>query len=295
MTPAPSVTVIIPTYNSRGTLRLALETVRRQAYRDFEVWVVGDGCTDDSENVVASFADGRFHWINLPTNSGTPSRPRNEGLSRAKGRYIAYLGHDDLWFPWHLAGLVGHIERSGCDFVHSLGAAIAPEGAVSFFSLPESLGIRHGGYSPSNWLHRRELVDVIGPWSLKTLVSDDLEFLKRVWKHRTKIGFTREFSVLKFPSAFWKMYSLAGDFPQAKYVSAMERDPAALLRELLEEFVSRLSRQGGVAGKKGRLAETARGVLRYLLRLYGYDHWPLNRLSYGRYRRRAGLPPKAKK
>jgi len=295
MTRPPSVTVIIPTYNSSGTLKLALESVRLQNYHDYEVWVVGDGCTDDSESAVASIGDDGFQWLNLPTNSGTPSRPRNEGLSRAKGRYIAYLGHDDLWFPWHLEGLVRFIEGSGCDFVHSLGAAIAPEGAVSFFSLPESLGIRHGGYSPSNWLHQRSLVDAIGPWSERTLVSDDLEFLQRVWKHRAKIGFHRELSVLKFPSAYWKMYSLSTDFPQAKYVNAMTRDTTALRDEMLLEFASQLSRQGGAWGKTSRFSETAHGLARYLLRLYGYHRWPLNRLSYKRYRRRAGLPPKGKR
>ncbi|OGD22003.1 MAG: hypothetical protein A2W03_07050 [Candidatus Aminicenantes bacterium RBG_16_63_16] len=295
MNPPPSVTVIIPTYNSCGTLKLTLETVRRQSFQDYEAWVVGDGCTDDSERAVASLGDSRFQWLNLPENSGTPSRPRNEGLSRAKGRYIAYLGHDDLWFPWHLEGLAGYIEDSGCDFVYSLGAAMAPEGAVGFFSLPESLGIRHGGCSPSNWLHRRALVDAIGPWSLKTRVFDDLEFLERVWKKKAKTGFHREFSVLKFPSVLWKMYSLRGKFPQAKYVSAMKSDATALRRELLEGFASQVSKQGGAAGKTSRFAETAHGLVRYVLRLYGYQRWPLNRLSYKRFRRRAGLPPKAKR
>jgi glycosyltransferase involved in cell wall biosynthesis len=292
MTSPPAVTVIIPTYNSRGTLRLALETVRRQNYEDFEVWVVGDGCTDDSGSAVAALGDERFHWLNLPANSGTPSRPRNEGLGRAKGQYVAYLGHDDLWFPWHLEGLVGCVEDSGFDFVHSLGAAIAPEGAVGFFSLPERLGIRHGACSPTNWLHRRSLIDAIGPWSEKTLVSDDLEFLRRVWKHKAKIGFHRELSVLKFPSAFWKMYSLSADFPQEKFVHAMASDAAALRRQLLEEFAARVSRRGGVSGMKSGFAESAHGLARYLLRLYGYDRWPLNRLSYRRFRRRAGLPAK---
>lgn len=286
MTRPPAVTVIIPTYNSSGTLRLALESVRVQTYRDFEVWVVGDGCTDDSGRAVASLSDDRFRWLNLPTNSGTPSRPRNEGLDRARGRYIAYLGHDDLWFPWHLDGLVRQVENSGSDFVHSLGAAIGPAGVASLFSLPEGLGIRHGGCSPSNWLHRRSLVEAIGPWSLNTTAYDDLEFLKRVRKHEAKIGYHPELSVLKFPSGFWKMYSLRADFPQAKYADAMRRDAPELRDRVLVEFASRSWRRGG------GLAETARGFVRYLLRLYGYERWPVNRLSSRRFRRRAGLPAK---
>jgi len=58
---SPTVTVVIPTYNSSGTLRLSLETVLWQDFVDFEVWVVGDGCTDDSETIISSFGDTRVH------------------------------------------------------------------------------------------------------------------------------------------------------------------------------------------------------------------------------------------
>jgi glycosyltransferase involved in cell wall biosynthesis len=66
----------------------------------------GDACTDDSAELVASYRDPRLHWFNLPTNSGYQSAPHNEGLRRARGRYVAYLNHDDLWLPNHLERLV---------------------------------------------------------------------------------------------------------------------------------------------------------------------------------------------
>ncbi len=58
--PVP-VSVIIPTYNSSRTLRMTLESVLAQDFQDFEVQVLGDGCTDDSEAVVAAFGDPRIH------------------------------------------------------------------------------------------------------------------------------------------------------------------------------------------------------------------------------------------
>ena len=57
-----TVSVVIPTYNSSGTLSLALQTVVWQDFADFEVWIIGDGCTDDTEEVVASFSDDRLHY-----------------------------------------------------------------------------------------------------------------------------------------------------------------------------------------------------------------------------------------
>jgi len=290
MISSPFITVIIPTYNSSGTLKLALETVAHQTYQDFEIWVVGDGCTDDSQQVVDSFHQDRFYWLNLPQNSGTPSKPRNEALKKAKGEYIAYLGHDDLWFPWHLQGLLKHIRQTECDFVYSLGAVIGPEGVVSFFSLPDNLESQHGGLSPSNWMHKRSLIEAIGPWSLKTKVSDDQEFVKRLWVHQVKIGFYREISALKFPAVFWKMYSRSSDFPQSEYVLAMNRDPAALRQRILLNFVSQLSKHYGGLRERNRITAPLFNIVRFVLRRYGYNRWPLNHLLYRRYRRKAGLP-----
>jgi glycosyltransferase involved in cell wall biosynthesis len=103
---APLVTVIVATFDSRLTMASALASAQRQTCPDFEVWVVGDACTGDSECAVTALADPRFAWTNLARNSGSQSGPNNEGLRRARGRYVAHLGHDDLWFPWHLATLL---------------------------------------------------------------------------------------------------------------------------------------------------------------------------------------------
>ena len=81
----------------------AIASVRRSTITDWELIVVGDHCTDDTEAVVAGFADPRITWVNLPENAGEQSGPNNEGIRRARGRYLAFLNHDDLYFPDHLA------------------------------------------------------------------------------------------------------------------------------------------------------------------------------------------------
>ena len=110
---APTVSVITATYNRRAMLRYALQSLLAQDFSDFEAWIIGDGCTDGSEEEVARLGDARLHWLNLPVNGGNQWRPNNEGLQHARGRYIAFLGHDDLWLPWHLSRLVAHAEKSG--------------------------------------------------------------------------------------------------------------------------------------------------------------------------------------
>ncbi|HEX7530939.1 MAG TPA: glycosyltransferase, partial [Pyrinomonadaceae bacterium] len=85
MTTSPQVTVIIPTYNWSTVLPYSVGSVLKQTFRDFEVLVVGDGCTDDSESVIKAIGDDRVRWINLPRNTGHQSEPNNEGLRQARG------------------------------------------------------------------------------------------------------------------------------------------------------------------------------------------------------------------
>jgi glycosyltransferase involved in cell wall biosynthesis len=64
----PLVTVITATFNSSGALKFTLQSLLNQEFQDFEGWIIGDGCTDDSERVVASCRDRRLRWTNLPRN-----------------------------------------------------------------------------------------------------------------------------------------------------------------------------------------------------------------------------------
>src|SRR5437764_794116 len=102
----PSVSVIIATYNWSAALKCAIRSVLDQTLQDFELLIVGDACTDDTEQVVRSFDDARIKWFNLTKNHGSQYAPNNFGLKQAKAYYIAYLGHDDLWWPTHLTSLV---------------------------------------------------------------------------------------------------------------------------------------------------------------------------------------------
>ena len=282
----PAVTVIIPTYNSSGTLRLALQSVLLQDFTDYEIWVVGDGCTDDSEKALTSFEDSRIHWINLPTNSGGPSVPRNEGIRQAKGQFIAYLGHDDLWFPWHLSESINCIKTKNADFVYSLGASLGPDGIIETFTIPEQPWSPGENISPSSWLHKKSITRVVGAWptSKEPRYDDDRQFLLRVQEERMKVVFQKRLSVLRFPSGKWRMYSLKRNFPQARYLSAMSENPLTLCNETLELAAVKREHEGG-----DPISRSLRSVLSHAIFVYGCDRWPMNKLLRWRRRRKAGL------
>ena len=155
---APLVSVIIPTFDYSSVLRHAIASVLAQTYPSLELHVVGDGCTDDSGEVVASFADPRVSWTNLPENAGTQSAPNNAGLDLARGRYVAYLGHDDLWHPWHLAAVVGALERTGRPWGHGLVELVGPPGSRRKLIAGLEPGERTRGrwIPPTSLVHRTE-------------------------------------------------------------------------------------------------------------------------------------------
>lgn len=95
----PTFSVIIPTHNRLPLLKVALESVWRQTFTDYEVIVVDDGSTDGT----AAWLSGVASTVQLISqqNSG-PGAARNTGAENARGEYLAFLDSDDLWFPWTL-------------------------------------------------------------------------------------------------------------------------------------------------------------------------------------------------
>lgn len=118
----PLVSVIIPVYNSAKFISQTLESLLYQTMKDFEVVVVDDCSTDNSVEVVESFAEkfgGRLHVIKLPKNTGTPGLPRNIGIQFARGKYICFLDSDDFFTKTALEELSTLAEKFQAEVVHT--------------------------------------------------------------------------------------------------------------------------------------------------------------------------------
>ncbi|MGH8801269.1 MAG: glycosyltransferase family 2 protein [Casimicrobiaceae bacterium] len=299
-TSAPLITAIVPTYNSAPTLRTALASLVGQDCGDFEALVMGDGCSDGSEAVVGLFNDARLTWRNLPVNSGSQSEPNNHALRQARGQWIAYLGHDDLWFPWHLSGLLTAVTDRGADFAASTCLLLDPDGRHDVTGPIGSGRSFADQYTPpSSWLHRREIVDRIGLWrspaSLRYGV--DFDYQRRIALAGYHCLHVRRLSVLKFPSGWWGNYDHSRQHPQAGYLERITGAPLDVERDLLGDLVARyVSEDKGV--KPGQpLGAAVRASFRYIADGYGRDRWPMSAFLYWRQQRfmrrnrpRRGLP-----
>lgn len=103
----PKVSVIMPVYNSERYLRQAIESVLSQTYQDFELIIVDDGSTDNSQAIIKEYAgkDKRIYYAFHEENRGV-SAARNTALSMAQGEWIAIIDSDDAWHPERLEKLL---------------------------------------------------------------------------------------------------------------------------------------------------------------------------------------------
>jgi glycosyltransferase involved in cell wall biosynthesis len=108
----PRVSVVTSTFNRSERLRKAIESVLNQTYPDWEMVIVDDCSTDNTEEVVKSYRDERIRYFKLDKNFGNDTHPKNRGILEARGEYIAFLDDDNDYRPDHLAALVRELDRN---------------------------------------------------------------------------------------------------------------------------------------------------------------------------------------
>jgi|ERR1051326_1686451 glycosyltransferase involved in cell wall biosynthesis len=125
----PLVSVCIATYNRAELVtQRAIASVLSQTYKHFELIVVGDGCTDDTQARIERMNDPRITFVNLPERGKYPSDPvkrwmvagtpaMNKSMQLAKGDYITHLDDDDEYLSERIERLVHFSLDQKCDFV----------------------------------------------------------------------------------------------------------------------------------------------------------------------------------
>lgn len=114
---AAKVSVIMPTYNCGKYIADSVRSVLDQTMEDWELEIVDDCSTDDTEKVLAPFLakDSRIHFYRLPQNGG-PAVARTEAIRRSAGRFAAFLDSDDLWDREKLEKQLAFMEKTGVSF-----------------------------------------------------------------------------------------------------------------------------------------------------------------------------------
>jgi hypothetical protein len=202
----PQVSVVMATFGRGRHILPSIRSVLGQSLKDWELLVVGDACTDETEAVVGALDDPRVRWLNLAERVGSQSGPNNAGIAAARAGVVAYLGHDDIWEPDHLERLVEVYNAGAVDFVLS-GCLLHPPLGIDLVEvkgiLTEDTDLRQHFFPPSGFSHLRNVVDRIGGWrkpeEISRAVDDDL--LHRAIEAGMRFRSTGVVTVHKFTAA----------------------------------------------------------------------------------------------
>lgn len=111
------ISIIMPTYNCAKYIGETIESIQSQTYKDWELIIVDDQSTDDTEETVKAYsaADPRIRYKKLKENSGA-AVARTAAMHLAQGRYMAFCDSDDLWMPDKLEMQITFMKKTGHAF-----------------------------------------------------------------------------------------------------------------------------------------------------------------------------------
>ncbi|MEO8649949.1 MAG: glycosyltransferase [Acidobacteriota bacterium] len=272
----PVVSVVIPVFNAERYVAEAIQSVLYQTMREIELLIIDDGSTDNSaqviEHVIGENTDRPIAFITRE-NRGV-SRTLNEGLKRAKGRYFAYLGADDIWSRKRLELQVTELERTGfgaaysdCWVMDSDGKILSRYGMQYNYKggliYEDLVWLRFAPASPTG-LFRREAIINAGAFNEEHEAED----------HDAWIRLARKYPIayIDQPLAFYRVHqsSLSSDLGHAYrysvqvFESTLKNDPDLLkYRKKMASIIE--ADQAGAYYEKLRLSEARRFAFRALL------------------------------
>ena len=112
------VSIIMPSYNTAPYIEETIQSVLNQTYTNWELIIVDDCSTDNTDEVLETIKDDRIRCFKNEKNSGA-AVSRNKALREAKGQWIAYLDSDDLWMPEKLEKQIEFMEENGYAFSYT--------------------------------------------------------------------------------------------------------------------------------------------------------------------------------
>jgi len=169
MTRSPFVSVLITVYNDEKNIRTAIESILNQTFRDFEIVVVNDGSTDETEAVLDSLKQEHPDTITVLTqdNSGTATAA-NSGLKVCRGKYIARLDSDDISYKHRLQTEVDILEANpdaalvggGCHISDKNGNIIGERNIHT--KRPHKILLRRCVFQQSDVMFRKKILEKVG-------------------------------------------------------------------------------------------------------------------------------------
>ncbi len=199
---SPLLSVIVPTFDRARLLAQCTESVAALNLPCFELVIVDDGSTDNSEDLAReafSYAAEGAELVYIRQDRSGAQVARNRGIKAARGQLIIFLDADDILNPRGVEALVSAIERTGCELAHGI-VELVDENLRPFSPkelIGESFSNEASELAGYHWqtmgaIFRRELIDRVGEWNIELTGSQDWEYQARTKLHARSHIFVEE-------------------------------------------------------------------------------------------------------
>ena len=277
----PLVSVIIPTYNYARFIAEAVASVQSQTYSNWEMIVIDDGSTDNTEEVVKRIAADEPRISYLRQDNARQAAARNNGIRHAKGNYLQFLDADDLIEPQKLEQQVAFLEQhTSVDITYSGVRYFSSERADELLLsrqysswedsgawMPEISGqgkeillalLRNNIMVVNAPLIRREVIDRVGLFDVDLTPVEDWEYLIRCAAH----GAVFSFNDVEGARALVRAHGESASLNQPRYLRSVLKMRKKIAQLNLDAEVLALNRQK-LAETEGHLGveEVAHGKL----------------------------------
>ncbi len=245
----PDITVIMATWNRGQHILPSVRSILAQDHVNFELLVIGDCLTDDTQTHLKAIDDPRLRFFNLEQRWGTQSGPNNAGIAAARAPIVAYCGHDDIWAPHHLSALLQQYQQNpGLDCVSS--------GLVLYLSNIKRPYRISGVFEnfrpfegqiftpPTGFSHRIDRSEPLA-WSQRHQTGYPVDFLyqKQLAERDCSFGSTRQLTAHKWASGLQYLDYLLTDSDQQTTRLATLLQPGGPTD--LEQIIATCKRTGG--------------------------------------------------
>jgi glycosyltransferase involved in cell wall biosynthesis len=229
----PAVSINLCCYNSEKYLEETLLSIVGQTYKDWELVIINDGSTDSTEKIITKYINQGYPIIYYWQENHGLGYSRNEAIKHSKGKYIAFIDHDDLWMPQKLEKQMTLFDDPEVGLVYSDAIYFNEEGNSSrlyqlssyyegrcfrslltdYFLCLQTVVIRRAALnSLTNW------------FDIDFNMSEDQDLF-------TRIGYKWKLSMVNEPLAKWRVHSLSQTWTEGRGIKFADE-----LDEMLEKY-----------------------------------------------------------
>ena len=191
------ISIVMPTYQRAKEIPLAISSILKQSYKNWQLIIIDDGGTDNTEEIVKSFSEQRISYIKLPKNKGN-AVARNVGLSNIKGEFVCQLDSDDEWDENFLLIMLNEVKNQGALFGYSAQSVWSyfqdetesnkKLKVIRFSPFNRSLLENNNYISQIAVIFHRSLIDIVGKFDEEMKRYVDWEFFLRLSDHTFPIA-----------------------------------------------------------------------------------------------------------